>query len=257
MMRSRRLWRSNAVLPALGVVWALALWWLATLPLPGRSSLLAEFGPGPALAALARMAQDGTLLHHSLISLRRVLMGLALAIGIGVPLGLLSGYVRGLERTTSPVFQFLRTISPLSWMPIAIMVLGIADRAVVFLVAVAAVWPVLLNTAAGVRTLDRGWLWIARSVGARPAEMLVHVALPAVLGHLVSGIRLATGVAWIVLVPAEMLGVASGLGYLVLDTRDRLAYPELAASVLAIGSLGFLMDAAVRALEIKLGWAGG
>lgn len=248
--------RAHRLLPLAGIGLALLAWWAATRPAPGRASLLAEFGPGPTLRALGRLLTDGTLAEHAAASLLRVLAGVALATAIGVPLGLLTGYLRGLERATAPVFQFLRTVSPLSWMPIAVMALGIADRAVVFLVTVAAVWPVLLNTAAGVRGLDRGWLLVARSVGAPALGTLVYVALPAVVGQLVSGIRLATGIAWVVLVPAEMLGVTSGLGYLVLDTRDRLAYSELAATVLAIGALGFLMDAAVRAVEARLGWAG-
>ncbi len=255
MSRWRRYRWTDYFLPVLGLVIAFSIWWLLTLPSADRTSLLSEFRPTLAFGALGKMIADGTLWQHALISLRRVLVGLALAIGIGIPLGLIVGHFRYIERTTLPVFQLLRTISPLSWMPIVIILLGIADRAVVFLVAITAVWPVLLNTAAGVKALDRGWLLVARSVGASPLGILAYVALPAIVGQVVSGIRLATGVAWIVLVPAEMLGVTSGLGYLILDTRDRLAYSELAATVLAIGALGFLMDTIVRFAESRLGWS--
>lgn len=244
------------LLPASGAGLALALWWLGIRIASARVDVLAQFGPGPALRALGELLADGTLLQHAALSMQRVLAGLSLAVAVGIPLGLVTGYLRPVERATGPLFQFLRTVSPLSWMPIAIMVMGVGDRAVVFLVAVAAVWPILLNTAAGVRHLDPGWLLLARSVGAGPLGILAHVALPAVLAHWVAGLRLALGIAWVVLVPAEMLGVTSGLGYLVLDARDRLAYDHLVAVVLAIGAVGFLLDGAVRLLEVRLGWQG-
>ncbi|HEY8393865.1 MAG TPA: ABC transporter permease [Thermaerobacter sp.] len=245
---------SHRILPAAGAVLALAGWWAGTRFAAERVEVVAQFGPGPALRALAGLLADGTLFLHATLSIRRVLTGLALAVLVGVPLGLLTGSRRGMERATAPLFQFLRTISPLSWMPIAIMLMGVGDRAVVFLVALAAVWPILLNTAAGVRSLDPGWLLVARSAGAGPAGTLVYVVLPAILSHWVAGLRLALGIAWVILVPAEMLGVTSGLGYLVLDARDRLAYDQLVAVVLAIGAVGFLLDGAVRAVETRWGW---
>lgn len=148
----------------------------------------------------------------------------------------------------SPAFQFLRMISPLSWMPIAVMLLGVGDKPIYFLLAFAAVWPILLNTAEGVRQLDPSWLRLSASLAATRWETLRHVIAPGVLSHTLTGLRLAIGIVWIVLVPCEMLGVSAGLGYFILDTRDRLAYPELMATVLLIGLLGFLLDAGARAL---------
>ena len=116
------------------------------------------------------------------------------------------------------------------------------------LLAFAAVWPIVLNTAAGVQQLDARWLLLAQSVAATRWETLRHVILPGVLGHILTGVRLAIGILWIVLVPCEMLGVSAGMGYFILDTRDRLAYSELMAMVLLIGALGFLLDAAARGL---------
>ncbi len=166
-----------------------------------------------------------------------------------MPLGLALGYFPSLERITAPILQLVRTISPLSWMPIAVIALGIGDRAVIFLIAVASVWPILLNTASGVRHLNRNWLWLARSVGASTPHILIHIAIPAVWPQLFAGLRMALGIAWVVLVPAEMLGVSSGLGYFLLDTRDRLSYSELMAAILGIGCVGLLLDAGIRALE--------
>lgn len=116
------------------------------------------------------------------------------------------------------------------------------DPPVQALVAIAAVWPVALSTAAGVRGLPDDWLLAARALGASRAEVVRTVVLPGVRPAVLTGVRLALGVAWIVLVPAEMLGVSSGLGYEVLNARDNLAYDELMAVILAIGMLGFPLD---------------
>src|SRR5690606_4469806 len=101
---------------------------------------------------------------------------------------------------------------------------------------------VMLNTAAGVRQLDPKWLMLARSLSATRSEVLLRIVIPGILGHILTGVRLAIGEIWIVLVPCDMLGVSSGLGYYILDTRDRLAYSELMAVIVLIGALGFLLD---------------
>jgi len=126
------------------------------------------------------------------------------------------------------------------------MVLGIGDLPVYFLLTVAAIWPILLNTAAGVNAVDRSWLTLARSLCATRGETVFQIILPAILSHLLTGFRLAIGIIWIVLVPAEMLGVSAGLGYYILDTRDRLAYSELMAVILVIGAIGYLLDWGLR-----------
>ena len=132
-------------------------------------------------------------------------------------------------------------------MPIAVMVLG--DAPAYFLLAFAAVWPILLNTAAGVAQLDKNWLLLARSLSATRRETIVHVILPGITAQILTGVRLAIGIIWIVLVPAEMLGVSAGLGYFILDARDRLAYSDLMAAILVIGFLGYLLDHAARTLH--------
>jgi NitT/TauT family transport system permease protein len=203
------------------------------------------FHPWPAWRAVAA----GELYGHIWVSLKRILVGLLLALLIGVPLGLLVGSYRHLEAATTPAFQFLRMISPLSWMPVVVMLMGVGDQPIYFLLAFAALWPILLNTAAGVRQLDPRWLQLSRSLSATRWETLCKVILPGVIGHVLTGVRLAIGILWIVLVPCEMLGVSAGLGYFILDTRDRLAYSELMAMVLLIGVLGFALDALARGLH--------
>lgn len=234
--------------PLAGVGVAVVLWWFVTTVLVAPPNLLAAFAPQRALPALVDLATSGVLLDDVLTSLRRLLGGLLVAAVLGVAVGLAVGSSTRVDEATRPVFQFLRMISPLSWAPVAIGVFGIGHRPVVFLVAAAAVWPVVLNTVAGVRSVDPGHVLAVRSLGATRGEVLTTVALPTVRPHLLTGLRLALGLAWVVLVPAEMLGVTSGLGYEILNSRDQLAYDKVMAVILVIGVLGYLLDTLARRL---------
>lgn len=236
----------HAALGLAGLVLILVLWWIGTDVLAGERSFARRFSPTTALPALIALMGGPDIWIHIAVSLKRVLIGLGIALLIGVPVGLLVGASKLAEAATTPSFQFLRMISPLSWMPVAVMVFGVGDAPIYFLLGFAAVWPILLNTAAGVRQLDPHWLLLARSLAATGPETLFRVVIPGVLGHVLTGLRLAIGITWIVLVPCEMLGVQAGLGYFILDTRDRLAYPDLMATVIAIGVIGFMLDYAAR-----------
>ena len=239
-----------------GLVLLFGLWWLGIYLFGAEDGLTTLFSPHATLASLGELLEREELYEHIGVSLRRILVGLGMALLVGMPLGLLIGASRNLEWATTPAFQFLRMISPLSWMPIAVMLMGIGDQPIYFLLAFAAVWPILLNTAAGVKNLDPRWLQLSRSLSATRWETLSRIILPGVMGHVLTGVRLAIGILWVVLVPCEMLGVSAGLGYYILDTRDRLAYSELMAMVLVIGVLGFLLDATARALYRRWSHAG-
>lgn len=228
-----------------GLLATLLMWWLATTPL-WHSGIVGDFSPERTFAAMAQMVTSGAIFPHIGASLRRVLVGLFSATLIGIPLGLLIGLSRAIEQATSVLFQFARMISPVSWMPVAVMVFGIGDWPVYFLLTVSAVWPLMLNAAAGVASVDRRWLLLSRSLCATRWETVTRVIVPATIPHLLTGLRLAVGIIWIVLVPAEMLGVRAGLGYFILDTRDRLAYSELMAIILMIGLIGYGLDSALR-----------
>ncbi len=240
---------AQAWLPLLGLAVVLALWWIGAELLALRTPIATAFAPWAAAQALARLLPGEELWWHVGLSLQRVGVGLGLATLVGVPLGVLAGLSRGFAHATTPVFQFLRMVSPLSWMPVAVMVLGVGDAPVYFLLAFAAVWPVMLNTAAGVAQLDPNWLQLARSLSATRRETIWRVVLPGITAQILTGVRLAIGIIWIVLVPAEMLGVSAGLGYFILDTRDRLAYDELMAAIVLVGALGFALDWLARWLH--------
>jgi len=230
----------------LGIAIAITVWWLLAAVVAPSGTLLARFGPGEAFPALREFLSSGIGLSQTVDTLRRLLVGLGAAIGTGIAVGVTAGLSRTTANATSGVFQFLRMVSPLAWTPIAVAAFGIGDPPVFFLVAVAAVWPVILSTAAGVEQVEPGWVAVAKSLNATPLETVRHVYLPAIRGHIGTGIRLALGTAWIVIVPAEMLGVDSGLGYAILDARDRLDYPELMAIIIWIGVLGTILDLGVR-----------
>jgi len=242
---------ARLALPLSGLLLALALWSAGSALLTSRTPVASAFAPLPSLQALWQLLWGEDIWYHTALSLKRVGVGLLLAFAFGVPLGILTGLARGFAQASTPVFQFLRMVSPLSWMPIAVMVLGVGDAPVYFLLAFAAVWPILLNTAAGVAQLDANWLLLARSLSATRRETVWRVILPGITAHILTGVRLAIGIIWIVLVPAEMLGVSAGLGYFILDTRDRLAYSELMAVIVLIGALGYLLDHVARWLYAR------
>lgn len=228
------------------VALTVGLWWLATTVLCAPHSLLRHTAPQRVVPALADLLSRGVLLPDIGISLWRLIIGLLVAIVIGIPAGLLLGLNTTADRAAAPIVQFVRMISPLSWAPIAVAVFGIGNEPVIFLIAIAAVWPVLINTVAGVRAVDPGYLDVARSFHASRFELVTAVVLPAIRGQVQTGIRVALGIAWVVLVPAEMLGVRSGLGYQVLNARDQLAYDQVAAVIVVIGVLGFVLDLVAR-----------
>lgn len=242
-------WRRQILLPALGLLVGLILWGLIVRLLSQWSPVIVEFSPVAAVDQLMIGLRSGVLLRHASASLLRVGVGLAIALSLAVPLGLLLGLNKTLELTTSAVFQFIRMISPLSWMPIAVMVLGVGDLPVFFLLAVAALWPILLTIISAVRNINPLYIKVARSFAAEPLEIISRIVLPAIRPNLLASVRVAVGLIWVVLVPAEMLGVSSGLGYLILDCRDRLAYGELTAVLLLIGAIGWGLDSGLRSLS--------
>lgn len=235
-------------LGALGILVALGLWWIFAHAAGAHNPLLAAMVSERIPGAFASLVGSGVLLPDIGVSLLRLLLGLLIAVVVGVPLGVAIGSWQGFADVSHPVVQFLRMVSPLSWAPVAVALFGVGHAPVVFLVAVGAVWPVVINTAAGVRGVSRGHLEVARVHGASGAEVLRHVVLPSIRGQVMTGIRTALGIAWVIIVPAEMLGVSSGLGYEVLNARDRLAYDQMLAVILVIGVLGILLDALAQRL---------
>jgi len=243
-------------IPVLGVAVLLALWWLGGYVIASNPATesFAGFGPGPAFVKLWEVVTSGSLWGIIHPSLYRIGLGLLWAVCIGVPVGISIGLFRSIQGLTHIPFQFLRMISPLAWMPIAVLAFASWDSAIVFLILVAAVWPVMFSTAHGVRRIDPLWFTVAKNLGAGGFQMLGRIILPAIAQDVFAGIRLAVGVAWIVLVPAEYLGVTSGLGYAINDARDTLEYDMLMAIVLVIGVIGYILDSLCVRLIKRFSW---
>lgn len=245
------------LLPLIGTAVVVALWAVGGWLIAGHPATanFAGFAPGPTFRRLVSMLAGGELVRSVGPSLARVGQGLALACALGVPVGVAIGRSDALRAATHIPFQFLRMVSPLAWMPIAVLAFATWDGAIIFLIAAAAVWPVMFATANGLRKVDPAWFKVARNLGAGPMHMLSALILPAIAQDVLTGIRLALGVAWIVLVPAEYLGVTSGLGYAINDARDTLEYDRLAAVVLVIGAIGFVLDGVLLAAIRRFGWS--
>ena len=208
----------------------------------------------PAIKALVVMLGENDFWVSVLASLRRVIIGITLAFMIGLPSGLLIGFYRKLRLLANTPIQFIRMISPLSWMPIALLLFKSFESAIYFLITMTTVWPIVLNTTLGVSRVENHWLNMARNQGASNRQLILHIIIPASAPYILTSLRLALGVAWIVLVPVEFLGVSSGLGYLINDARDTLEYDSLAAMVVVIGLLGFMLDGICVSLIKRFSW---
>ncbi|MBD1539279.1 ABC transporter permease [Arthrobacter sp. S13_S34] len=238
----------NAGLGGLGLLIAVGLWWIFSHTAGQSNTLIQAFIPERVLPALWSLLDRGVLLPDAWASLRRLLAGMLVAAAAGIALGVVIGLSKVLDRLSSPVIQFLRMISPLSWAPVAVALFGVGDAPVFFLVAAAAIWPITISTAAGVRSIDQNHWKVAQTLGATRLEAVRTVLLPGIRTHVMTGLRLGLGIAWVVLVPAEMLGVNSGLGYEILNARDRLAYDEMLVVILTIGVLGIILDSLTKVL---------
>jgi NitT/TauT family transport system permease protein len=245
-------WIARRVLPLLGVAVVLAVWWIVTHT---GGSILTRMVPERSFAALAELGTSPTFYaEHVTSSLFRFGVAIALSVAIGLPLGMLAGYFELFERTSSLVFQFLRIVSPIAWFPIAVAVFGSGTPAAVFVIFMAGVWPIVFNTAHGIDTMQKELIRVGESLGGDTRAILRKVVFPAVVPDVLNGLRISVGIAWIILVPAEMLGVDSGLGYYLLHARDRFAYHEIPAVIIVIGVIGFLLDTAIRRAYDHRNW---
>ncbi|HEX7706200.1 MAG TPA: ABC transporter permease [Thermoanaerobaculia bacterium] len=233
-------------LPLFAAVVMLALWQLAIVVTK------ATVFPSPAEVArgVVQLAGKGLLWSYIGDSLYRVTVGYVAAVLIAVPVGLALGRSRFLARALNPLIQMLRPISPLAWMPLAVIWFGVSDLAPIFLIFLAALFPVLLSTMNGVRNVPVVYIQAGRNFGLGPAALIGRVVLPAVLPGILTGLRIAFGVAWLVLVAAEMIAVDSGLGYLIIDARNAgKRYDLVVGGMLLIGVIGLLLDTLLRRAE--------
>jgi len=183
-------------------------------------------------------------------SLFRVACGYLSAVLLGVPVGLALGWWSPLARAANPVIQMLRPISPLAWMPLAVIWFGVSNLAPIFLIFLASFFPVVVATMNGVRNVPQVFVQAGRNFGLGTGALMARVIVPAVLPRILVGLRIAFGVAWLVLVAAEMIAVDSGLGYLIIDARNAgKRYDLVVGGMMLIGVIGLALDTLIRLTE--------
>jgi NitT/TauT family transport system permease protein len=250
-MSSRRIQHStfniqHSLYPLLTAA-ALLLVWSAAVRLSAT-----KIFPSPTAVAkgIVQLAQSGRLWWYTIDSLGRVAAGYLSAIAVGIPLGFLLGWYAPLARAVNPLIQMLRPISPLAWMPLAVIWFGIGNAAPIFLIFIASLFPIVIAAANGVRDIPPMYLQAGRNFGLSTPRLMLRVVAPAALARIAVGLRIAFGVAWLVLVAAEMIAVDSGLGYLIIDARNAgKRYDLVIGGMLLIGLLGLILDSLMRRVQ--------
>jgi len=238
---------AKRILPAVAVIALIVgAWWAIVI----ATHSVVFPTPWQVVTGTVELIRDGTLWQHIGASLFRVGTGFGLAVIVAVPLGLWMGWVKGAYLTLNPLFQMLRPISPIAWIPIAILWFGVGDMSPIFLIFISSVFPMVVQTVAGVHTIEKRYLRAAANFGVSRSTLFRQVVIPAVLPQIIVGMRIGLGVAWLVVVAAEMIALRSGLGYLIIDSRNAgNRYDLVVAGMIIIGLIGLLLDGLMRLLE--------
>jgi NitT/TauT family transport system permease protein len=237
---------AKTIPPVVLIAFLLAAWWIGIV----KSGNAIFPTPWQVIAGIRELLADGSLWEHIGASLMRVGLGFLLAVGVAVPLGLWMGRVSAVYTTLNPVFQILRPISPIAWIPIAILWFGVGNASPIFLIFIASVFPMIVQTATGVHTIEQRYLHAAENFGVSRSKLFRQVVFPAALPQIIVGMRISLGVAWLVVVAAEMIALRSGLGYLIMDSRNAgNRYDLVVAGMIIIGLIGLLLDGVMRLLE--------
>lgn len=249
---SVRRWSSPMAVAAIGI----ALWHAACVM--AQSQIFPT--PAQSFGAIVELAQSSRLWNDIVASLFRVTWGFGLAVATGIPLGLWIGWSTRSFLALNPLVQAFRPISPIAWIPIAILWFGIGDISAIFLIFIASIFPIVVGTTAAVQGIPQVYVRSASNFGLTGFELFRRVVLPAAMPQIITSLRIALGVAWLVIVAAEMVGMQSGLGYLVSDARNMgKRYDLVVAAMILIGLIGIVLDVLVRQLqnfdEVRWGFA--
>jgi ABC-type nitrate/sulfonate/bicarbonate transport system permease component len=206
--------------------------------------------PTAVFSAALDLLQRGVLFTHILDSLYRVLMAVGTATLLGVPLGLAMGWFPRFRRAVDPLLEFIRPIPPLAWIPLSILWFGIGDTQIVYIIFLAAFFPIVLNAMAGARDIDPYLVRAGQSLGARPGELFGTVVLPGALPNIFTGLRVGLGIGWMALVAGELVAAPSGLGYMINNARTIFRSDYILLGMVLIGVLGLLLDFLMRRLAL-------
>ena len=193
----------------------------------------------------------GLQLAYSLV---RVALGFGLAMLVAIPLGFLIGMSPLLNGALDPIIQVLRPVSPLAWMPLALYTIKDSSISAIFVIFICAIWPMLLNTAQGVGSVRREWLNVARTLEAGTWRTAFQVILPAAAPTIMTGMRISIGIAWLVIIAAEMLVGGTGIGYFVWNQWNNLSIADIIVAILLIGLVGMALDKGLGRLSRRVAW---
>ena len=259
-------WRETAVGLVVPVV-IIAIWqacamlgWVEPQVLPSPTAVVIKWieyampltAYDPAQGSYLAWIFSGELLHDTMGSMYRVVVGFVVGAGLALPLGLLMGSSRRAYAWLNPMMQVLRPIPPIAYIPLAILWFGLGNAPAVFLIALGAFFPVLMNTIAGVRQVDGIYIRAARNLGASQSTMFLRVMLPAAVPYILSGVRIGIGTAFIVVIVSEMIAVSNGLGFRILEAREYFWSDKIIAGMISIGLLGLMIDIAMNKLNNHL-----
>ena len=220
--------------------------------------IIARFGiwssqvfPGPleVISGMWELILNGTLLKHTVASLFRVTLGFYLAILLGIPLGMILGRWKSAKIILNPLIQFLRPISPLAWIPLAMLWFGIGDPPAIFLIFLSSFFPLAVATAAAVSSINPVYFHVAANFNFSRYETITKIIIPGMLPSVITALRITITIAWLVVVAAEMIAVTSGLGYLILDSRNALRMDYVMDGMIVIGIIGLLLDRVMTELS--------
>jgi NitT/TauT family transport system permease protein len=231
-------WTNEHVLPS---PWAVVLRWVAYL-LPQTPFAEATNG-------WLAWAFSGELLIDAMGSMYRVVVGFLVGAGLALPLGLMMGASPRVYAWLNPLAQVLRPIPPIAYIPLAILWFGLGNPPAIFLIAIGAFFPVLINTIAGVRQVDSIYIRAARNLGANQRTLFLRVMLPAAVPYILSGVRIGIGTAFIVVIVSEMIAVNNGLGFRILEAREYFWSDKIIAGMITIGMLGLAIDTFITKLN--------
>lgn len=235
----------------ISILFLIVIWQLLTT-LGGYDEALFP-APATVFASLIELIRSGRLIEDIIVSLGRFATGYVLAIIPAIIFGLILGRLPAVWKFFDPIVQVLRPVSPVAWSPFIVLWFGIGNIPAIVIIFIAAFFPVLLTTVAGARKVDASYIKIAQNLEVSKLEFLTKFVFPAAFPTIVNGLRVAVGTAWIFLVAGEMVGSQSGLGFLIVDSRNTLNLANVLAGIIVIGMLGFLLDRLIFLFEKIVG----
>lgn len=238
------------LVPWLGIAGLIAIWSLVSWS--GALNELLLPSPLAVVRAGIEEAASGVLTANVLISLKRVLTGYALAVAVGVGLGLFVGWNDTLYKALNPAIEALRPIPPIAWVPLAILWFGLTDRAAYYIVFIGPVFPIFVTTAAAVRATGRHYVNAAECLGASQWALLTQIILPGAMPEIFTALRVGIAVAWTCVVAAELVAAQSGLGYQMWQSRELFKSANVIFGMVMIGALGFVSNYLVLLIEKRV-----